>query len=559
MADRRRRKFWGWGYEDEQPGRAEVEETAALARDMLGFGGTEVRTPPRLEDIHLPDSRLKAPASLSGIVTADPYERVSHAYGKSYRDVVRAFHGEFPHPPDLVALPRDEKETAAVLEWCAEANAAVIPYGGGTSVTGGVEPLVGDAYAGTVTLDLGRLSGVVEVDPVSASARILAGTTLPDADAQLRPHGLTLRHYPQSYVHATVGGSIVTRAGGHYATGRTHIDEFVQSVRALTPAGPWESRRLPASGAGPSPDRILIGSEGVLGVVTEAWLRVQDRPLHRASASVRHRTFAEGARAARAVVRSGLQPANCRLLDPGEALLNGAGDGTSAVLILGFESARHPQETLLSQALECVREHGGEPVGEPRISRPEDADATQRGGQAPEQQWKDGFQAAPYLRDTLVATGILVETFETAVTWNRFDELDEAVLQAARRAAEAACGTSVVNRRLTHVYPDGAAVYYTVLAPARRGSETAQWDAVKAAVSEAILGAGGTITHHHAVGRDHRPWYDRQRPDPFAAALDAVKGELDPHRILNPGVLLPAPERSGPSAAHVLTRTRLLP
>ncbi|MEV6316288.1 FAD-binding oxidoreductase [Streptomyces sp. NPDC051776] len=541
MADRRRRKFWGWGYEDEQPGRAEVEETAALAREMLGFGDTEVRTPPRLQDIRLPEPGLAVPASLAGIFSADRYERVSHAYGKSYRDVVRAFHGEFPNPPDLVALPRDEKETAAVLEWCAEANAAVIPYGGGTSVVGGVEPLVGDAYSGTVTLDLGRLSGILEVDAVSASARILAGTTLPDADAGLRPHGLTLRHYPQSYAHATVGGSIVTRAGGHYATGRTRIDEFVQSVRALTPAGPWESRRLPASGAGPSPDRILIGSEGILGVVTEAWLRVQDRPVHRASASVRHRTFAEGARAARAVVRSGLQPANCRLLDPGEALLNGAGDGSSAVLILGFESAHHPQEGLLSRALQCVRDHGGELAGPPRISGPEDEDARRQGGQAPEQQWKDGFQAAPYLRDSLVAAGILVETFETAVTWNRFGDLDDAVLQAARRGAEAACGTSVVNRRLTHVYPDGAAVYYTVLAPARRGSETAQWDAVKAAVSEAILDAGGTITHHHAVGRDHRPWYDRQRPDPFAAALNAMKEELDPHRILNPGVLLPAP------------------
>ncbi|MEU6083211.1 FAD-binding oxidoreductase [Streptomyces sp. NPDC047108] len=557
MADMRRRKFWGWGYEDEQPGRAEVEETAALARDMLGFGDTEVRTPPRAEDIRLPDPRLTVPASLAGVVSTDPYERIRHAYGKSYRDVVRAFHGEFPNPPDLVALPCDEKETAAVLEWCAEAGAAVIPYGGGTSVTGGVEPLVGDAYTGTVTLDLGLLSGVVDVDSGSASARILAGTTLPDADAQLKPHGMTLRHYPQSYAHATVGGSIVTRAGGHYATGRTHIDDFVQSVRALTPTGPWESRRLPASGAGPSPDRMLIGSEGVLGVVTEAWLRVQDRPRYRASASVRHRTFAEGARAARAVVRSGLQPANCRLLDPREALLNGAGDGTHAVLILGFESAYHPQETLLSQALECVREHGGELAGEPRISRPEAAE--QRSGPAPEQQWKDGFQAAPYLRDTLVAAGILVETFETAVTWNRFGELDEAVLRAAHEAAEEVCGTGVVNRRLTHVYPDGAAVYYTVLAPARRGSETAQWDAVKAAVSEAILNTGGTITHHHAVGRDHMPWYERQRPDAFAAALNAVKGELDPHRILNPGVLLPAPLLAGHPAAESVTRTRRLP
>ncbi|MGV9247741.1 FAD-binding oxidoreductase [Streptomyces sp. NPDC003710] len=539
MTGARRRKFWGWGYEDEQPGRTEAHKTADLVRSVLGFGAEHVRTPPAVADLDLPAPRLAIPGSLAPVMTADPYERASHAYGKSYRDVVRGLHGEFPHPPDLVAFPRDENDITAVLDWCQEAGAAVIPYGGGTSVVGGVEPLVDDRYAGTVTLDLGRLDRVLDVDTVSGAALIQAGAALPHADAQLRPHGLTLRHYPQSYELATVGGSVVTRAGGHYATGRTHLDDFVQSLRAVTPAGLWESRRVPASGAGPSPDRMLIGSEGVLGVVTQAWLRVQERPRFRASVALSHATFADGTRAARDVVRSGLQPANCRLLDPGEARLNGAGDGRSALLILGFESAHAGQEALLAQAVECARRSGGIPLGDPRISGPDPTDdAGSPVPTRPEGQWKDSFQQAPHLRDVMVAADILVETFETAVTWDRFEEFDQRVHRAAEQAAARVCGTATVHRRLTHVYPDGAAVYYTVLAPARRGSEIAQWDDIKAAVSDVIMDAGGTITHHHAVGRDHRPWYDRQRPPLFARALRAAKRELDPHGVLNPGVLI---------------------
>ncbi|MFF4960268.1 FAD-binding oxidoreductase [Streptomyces sp. NPDC001222] len=539
MTEARRRKFWGWGYEDEQPGTAEAQKTADLIRSILGFGAQHVRTPPAVAELELPAPRLAIPDSLARLLTADPYQRASHAYGKSYRDVVRAFHGDFPHPPDLVAFPCDENDITAVLDWCQEAGAAVIPYGGGTSVVGGVEPRVDDRYAGTVSLDLGRLDRVLDVDTDSGSARIQAGATLPHTDAQLRPHGLTLRHYPQSYELATVGGSVVTRAGGHYATGRTHLDDFVQSLRAITPAGLWESRRVPASGAGPSPDRLLIGSEGILGVVTQAWLRVQERPRFRASASLSHPTFADGARAARAIVRSGLQPANCRLLDADEARLNGAGDGRSALLIVGFESARADQEALLAQASDCARAHGGTPLAPPRVSGPHPTDgAGSHVATGAEGSWKDSFRQAPYLRDVMVAADILVETFETAVTWDRFEEFDQRVRRAAEQAAARVCGTAAVHRRLTHVYPDGAAVYYTVLAPARRGSEVAQWDDIKAAVSDVIMDAGGTITHHHAVGRDHRPWYDRQRPPLFARALRAAKRELDPHAVLNPGVLI---------------------
>ncbi len=529
---KRRLKHWGWGYEDSESSREETLQAAAAIRSHLGFGEGEVESPVALADIGLPEARLAPPAGLAPICRTDPYERASHALGKSYCDVVRGFRGRFDHPPDVVAHPRDEGEIAAVLEWCESAGADAIPFGGGTSVVGGVEPR-GERPA--VTIDLRALDLVLEVDRVSRSARIQAGATGPGLEEQLRPHGLTLRHFPQSFEYSTLGGWLATRAGGHFATGPTHIDDLVESVRAICPRGAWESRRLPASGAGPSPDRLLIGSEGILGVITEAWVRVQARPGFRASVGVGFHSFEAGAEAARTLGQSGLQPSNCRLLDPGEAAVTGAGADGRALLLIGFESSDHPLDAWLARALECCADHGGSPTGEPALRTSTDTgSASGKPGGA----WRNAFLRAPYLRDTMVAAGILSETFETATTWDRLPGLVRDVREAAVAALAEVCEAGVVTCRLTHVYPDGAAPYFTVLAPARRGAECEQWQAVKEAASEAIASAGGTITHHHAVGRDHRSAYDRQRPELFAAALRAAKRELDPAGILNPGVLI---------------------
>ena len=533
----RRRKFWGWGFEDQQPSRQEVADAARAARAHLGFAPAETEEPIALEAVRLPAPRLEPPAALAPICSAGLYERAAHAYGKSYRDVVRAFRGQFDHPPDIVARPRDEADVGALLEWCADVGAAAIPYGGGTSVVGGVEAAVGGAYAGAVSIDLRGLDRVLEVDPVSLAARIQAGATGPALEDALRQHGLTLRHFPQSFELSTLGGWIATRAGGHFATLLTHIDELVESVRAITPSGLWESRRLPGSGAGPSPDRLLIGSEGTLGVITEAWMRVRRRPRWKASADVRFESFLAGAAAVRALAQSGLWPSNCRLLDPGEAALTGAA-AQGALLVLGFESADHPVEPWMERALECCRDHGGSPSA-PRFTDAEAAaedGAAGRGGGAGA--WRSAFVQAPYLRDTMIAGGIVSETFETAITWDRLDAFVGDVRERAEAAVRATFGAGSVTCRLTHAYPDGAAPYFTVLAPARRGAELEQWEVVKAAASEAIDSAGATITHHHAVGRDHRRWYDRQRPEPFAAALQAAKQAVDPAGVLNPGVLI---------------------
>jgi alkyldihydroxyacetonephosphate synthase len=528
----RRRKHWGWGYEDQQPSRADIEASAPVLAERLGFALSDVEEPVPLESVSLPAPRVAAPAALAEICADDAHARASHALGKSYVDVVRGFYGRFEHPPDLVARPREEQDLEQVLEWCSAERVAAIPFGGGTSVVGGVTPDVGPGFNGVVSIDLGRLNRLLEVDPVSRSALIQAGADGPGLESQLGEHGLTLRHFPQSFEYSTLGGWIATRAAGHFATVWTHIEDFVESVRALTPVGVWESRRLPGSGAGLSPDRMLAGSEGTLGVITQAWMRVQPRPGFRVSTGVEFPDFMAGAECVRAIAQSGLNPSNCRLLDAGEAGLTMASDGGHALLVLGFESSDHPVEGAMARAGAICAEHGGSVVS---------GGGSGQGGGDAVGSWRSAFLGAPYVRDTFVALGVLAETFETAITWERFPALHEHVIAAGEAAVREACGTGGrVYCRFTHVYPDGPAPYFTVLAPARRGAEVEQWAQVKRAVSDALIAHGATITHHHAVGRDHRPWYEAQRPEPFATALGGAKAAVDPAGVLNPGVLLEA-------------------
>jgi alkyldihydroxyacetonephosphate synthase len=527
----RRRKHWGWGFADQQIPLKQVREQASALGAHLGMTLGEVEEPVALESLALPQPSVAVPSALAEICSQDVHARATHALGKSYSDVVRGFRGRFDHVPDLVASPRDENDIERVLEWCSGAGVAVIPFGGGTSVVGGVTPDVGGGYNGVVSLDMGALDRVLEVDEVSRAALIQAGALGPSLESQVGERGLTLRHFPQSFEFSTLGGWIATRAAGHFATVWTHIEDLVESVRAITPTGAWESRRLPGSGAGPSPDRMLVGSEGALGVITQAWVRVQPRPTHRASAGVRFADFAAGVECVRAISQSGLHPSNCRLLDAGEAGLTLAGDGSHALLVLGFESTDHAVDAPMARALELCAQHGGE-------ENERGAGDSSGGGDAVGS-WREAFLGAPYLRDTMVAAGVLAETFETAVTWDRFAVFHERVKAAAEEALREVCGEGgKVFCRFTHVYPDGPAPYFTVLAPARRGEEVEQWGQVKRAVSDALLAEGGTITHHHAVGRDHRPWYDRQRPEPFAAALRGAKAAVDPAGIMNPGVLV---------------------
>ena len=521
----RRRSWWGWGWEDAAVAGAELERLAGLLGGFLGDPGRP-REAPEPADLGLPTPRVQPPGALAAIADASDAGRAAHSHGLSFPDIIAALEGDLDAPCDLVLRPRDEAGVTAVLDWCSTDGIAAVPFGGGTSVVGGVTPRVGDAYAGAVSLDVGGLDRVLEVDTASRAARVQAGVLGPALEDALRPHGLTFRHLPQSYEFSSVGGWLATRSAGHHSTLHTHVDDRVEGMRAITPRGTLETRRLPASGAGPSPDRLLLGSEGALGVITEAWLRVVARPGFRASAAVRFADFTGGARATRALGQSGLLPATCRLIDATEALINNAGDGSACLLLLGFESADHRVEADLRRGLELCVDHGGVP-DPPREGRDDAAGS-----------WRSAFIRLPYVRDAILRLGHIVDTFETAITWDRFEELWGTVMERTRAAVTDVCGAGLVTCRLTHVYPDGCAPYFTLFARSRHGAQRAQWAELKAAASEAILAAGGTITHHHAVGRDHRPWYDRQRPPLAAEALAAAKRALDPAWILNPGVLL---------------------
>jgi alkyldihydroxyacetonephosphate synthase len=528
----RPRNFWGWGWEDALP--SEDARRGLAAQVGALFGRDVVPRPlPRLEDVTLDAPRLRAPAHLAEIASDAKRERVLHTFGRAYPDLVRGFTKDFGPAPDLVLLPRNEADVAACLAFGVEQRVAIVPFGGGTSVVGGIECVCPQGMRGVASLDMRRMNEVLDLDETSRAARIQAGATGPALETKLVARGFSLRHFPQSFEHSTLGGWIATRAGGHYATLMTHIDDLVESVRVVTPTGVWASRRVPASGAGPSPDRLVLGSEGILGVITEAWMRIVPRPRWRASANVYYARFADGAEACRALTQSGLHPTNCRLLDAREAMLHGVADGSSAVLLLGFESADHPLEPWMTRALEIAHGTGGVcPKGAIYKDAGDKVEAD--AGAA----WRRAFLDAPYLQSALVTLGIVVDTFETACTWLDFPDLYVKVERAVNEAMKDACGGGLLTCRFTHVYPDGPAPYFTFLAPGREGEEVAQWRAIKRAASDAIAAAGGTITHHHAVGRTHRPWYDKERPEPFARALVAAKRAVDPSGILNPGVLV---------------------
>lgn len=519
------RSIWAWGWREKFPDAAARGGLVQLARALVPTSTPEVRA--------LPDEtpRIAAPAvaipdELAAFSVADPTTRAMRSRGRAFPDLVAGFAGDHAGAPDVVARPRDAAEVARVLDVCDQRGWACVPFGGGTSVVGGVDAkLARRDREALVSLDLGALAGVHEVDPTSRLARIGAGTFGPQLEKELEPHGLTLRHYPQSFEFSTLGGWLATRAGGHYATGPTHIDDHCHAMTAITPRGAIVTHGHPASGAGPEPLRLLLGSEGALGVITEAWMRVVPRPVHRETASIAFRDFTDGVAAVRALAQSGLQPSNARLLDANEAKLHRVRFDGCSVLLLGFESADHPMTAWFERALALCKDHRGEiaKVG--------------RSGGGESATWKQAFFDAPYLQSALLSVGVLSDTFETACTWTAFPELHARVTSAVQRALDEECGGGLVSCRFTHAYPDGPAPYYTFVGPLRVGGELAQWTAVKRAASEALHAAGGTITHHHAVGRTHHPWYARERPALFGDALAAIKRTLDPNGVLNPGVL----------------------
>lgn len=543
-----RRSFWGWGYEARFPDKAQRAQMGAMVGAVLGIEPPDPASPPSLDSVTLSAPSVQPPASLSALCTDDRYERALHAYGASYPDIARGFSGDFSGAPDWVALPRSEDDVAALLDWCGSRQLAAIPFGGGTSVVGGTDATRPEGFKGVVSVDLRHLGETLSIDRRSLTARIQGGALGPALEDALGAQGLTLRHFPQSFEFSTLGGWLATRSGGHFATVYTHIDDLTAGVRMITPRGPIESAPLPASGAGPDPRCWALGSEGTFGVITEATMRVRPRPTWRAQVSVAFKEFRDAVEAVRALSQSGLFPTNCRLLDGREAQLHNVLFDGRHVLLLGFESPSLPRDAAMSLALEICRAHRGDALGDVKVRHDPDA-ATPRalrhqastetqGTDKRSANWRRAFIDAPYLVNTMVSLGVIADTFETACTWSAFEALHADIIRSVRQTMKDVCGKGRISCRFTHVYPDGPAPYYTFIAPGRPGHQREQWAAIKAAASDVLVRHGATITHHHAVGRTHKPWYQQQTDPLFLETLRATKAHLDPQGVLNPGTLL---------------------
>jgi alkyldihydroxyacetonephosphate synthase len=537
-------RWWGWG----EDGHAVPLPPAAeeLLRDELGVDPATRRPPVALEEVSIADSRLPGPAveRRAAAVGAEHVrdareERIAHAVGRSYPDLVRIRSGDAASAPDAVVLPASAEQVAAVLAACAEQRVAVTPFGGGTSVVGGVEP-VRDGMAAAISLDLRRLDTTVEVDRVSLTAKLDAGLFGPEAERRLGAEGVTLGHFPQSFEYSTVGGWVATRSAGQASTGYGRIDELVEGVRCITPAGELGTRALPASAAGPNLRELVVGSEGVLGVICEATVRVRPAPAARRYEGWSFRSFAEGCAAFRVMEQSGGAADVCRLSDEDETRL------TMALASTGSRSERLGRRYLRMRGHEggCIAIIGFEGHEEDVERRRRHTSGLLRAGGAvslgrrPGEAWLRGRYAGPYLRDELLDRGVMVETLETATTWANLESLRAAVGGALRSALGQRGTPPLVMCHVSHLYPSGASLYFTFLARQEEDALT-QWRAAKTVASEAIVAGGGTITHHHAVGRDHRPWMRAEVGELGIELIRATKERLDPAGIMNPGKLLP--------------------
>lgn len=528
----RRKNHWGWGWADKFGDRSQREALGQMAKAMLGLEPKPVRDPVGFDEVELPDSNIAPPESMASWVDDDKSARIHHTYARSFPEIWRGFRGDFDAAPDLVATPPDEEALEALLEWAAQEMIAVVPYGGGTSVVRGVTPdRLDDRFAGWLSVDLGEFDDFGPVDELDRTARMGAGLLGPAIEQRLEPRGLTLRHYPQSFEFSTLGGWLATRAGGHFATNYTRIDDLVESLRMVTPAGVFNTPEVPSTGAGPDPKALILGSEGALGFITSAVMNVRPRPIYRSKAEVYFDELDEAVDACRRVVQAHLFPTNCRLLDKREAMFNGVVDEPKHVLLLGFESADAAVDDLMERALKLACSSAGECPDGPRHTRRDTSDDSSSG------RWKQAFFEAPYLQSRLMSVGIIADTFETSIRWSAFSAFHRALKSRLQEAMEPA-GGGRLTLRFTHAYPDGPAPYYTFVVAAEEDEMLETWRRIRHAAADVIADHGATITHHHAVGRLHRPWYQQERSEPALAALRALKKQLDPAGILNPGALL---------------------
>lgn len=528
----------GWG----DPGRRHGLPPVALRLLAGRFGSLPSTLPVALEEVRLPAPVLteQARVRLSAAVGRehlrdDRLTRVLHAGGKSYPDLLRRRTGDAEHAPDAVVFPATHDEVRMVIAACVAEQVAIVPFGGGTSVVGGVEPLRG-RFAAVVALDLERMDAVIDIDAQSLTTTLQPGLRAPRAEALLRAQGLSLGHFPQSFAYTSIGGMVASRSAGQASTGHGRIDDLVVRLRLATPAGPLLAGRVERSATGPDLRALLVGSEGVLGVVTEATLRVRRAPQTELYEAWLARTFEHGLEALRSLAQAGAEPDVARLSDAAET--------DTALTLAGGTPARGLRALLARRGGGCLVVVGwdGHPAGV--SARRVHGRALLRGarlwplGRGPGQSWAKGRFEGPYLRDELMDRGLLADTLETAGTWSTLPALYAAVRAALVQALREDDVEPLVLCHASHLYATGASLYFTFVA--RAGEDPlARWRTAKRAATRAIVAAGGTISHHHGVGTDHRPWMRDEVGDLGVELLGALKRVLDPTGVLNPGKLLP--------------------
>lgn len=580
MSTSRRMKPYGWGWDDVDS----LQLSQSTVNTVKGFFGDNLtaNSPPRIEDIKLNPPRfdltyitpnpaqssllsLSSPVLLSPTTTnstiedicdSSKYERIRHSYGKSFRDTVRSLRGNFENSPDYVAFPRNEDDVFRLFKFAEYKRVGLIPWGGGTSVVGGVEPPSipqisprdNVQFNGYISVDMCNFNKVKNVDMTSLTADVEAGVFGPALNSQLKNFGLTFRHFPQSWEFSTVGGWVATHSGGHHSTVETHIGDFVQSIRILTPSGLVQTNKLPFSGAGPYSNGLFVGSEGILGIITEVCLRVQKLILYNASATVRFPTFFSGVEAVRHISQSRLLPNVCRIFDELESKITGLSPKGQATLLLGFESSLPDSLSIvkqsLQQALQLCKIHGNAEWKETDVTIRETSSDHSIPVNEDKEMWRRTFLEMPYIRDGLASYGLILETFETCCTWAAFRNLHEKVFDCVFNTLSSLNAKGIVTCRFTHIYPDGPAPYFTVIAMGDRKKQLEDWDTIKSAVSKLLVSNGGTITHHHAVGRDHAPFLEQERNPMILSAYHSLKNFFDPNHFMNPGVLISLKSKS---------------
>jgi len=543
----------GWGRLGESIELSGPREQALLAElgRRLGRPLSRAPAPVELDALRPPPSKLAAAtvaqlraACGDDAVRTSAFERVTHALGRSLPDLLRLRRGEIERFPEAVLYPADEGAVAAVLRIAADADLAVVPFGGGSSVVGGVEPRSGPGQEGALALDTTRLDGLLRLDRESDTATFQAGVDGPALEAALAAHGLTLGHFPQSFEHSTLGGWIATRSVGQQSDGYGGIDDLLVAVRMVTPEGVVRTIEVPRSATGPDWNHLVLGSEGVLGVIVEATVRVRPAPRASEIRALLFRDWAGGLAAVREMHGAGVPLSMARLSDAAETELSlllrrdparrvdpaaralelaaraGWGEGR-CTLLYGADGDARAVRGALRRARAIGWRHGGLPLGA-----------------APGRSWRRERFRTPYLREWLLDHGVAVDTMETAFPWSRIANGHQSVMDALRGALGAHAGAGLAMAHLSHGYPDGACLYFTALWPLDEARPIEQWAAIKRDVTDAILAAGGTLSHHHGVGVDHAAWLARERGTLALAALRAAKAALDPRGLMNPGKLL---------------------